>query len=136
VANLENVAVLAEDGTDYNLGISQYLGTTTVHGGSIIASGGGDARGVYNWGSPSKVTANNVTIRATQAITDSYGLYCESGSSTTVAQGVVEGTTHSVYLETAAVTVAHTLLEGGPVSGLASCVAVSRAYTFQASGCP
>jgi hypothetical protein len=81
----ENVAVLAENGSDSNMALSSNGGTVTLHGGSFIAQGGGQTRGIFIAGIDTTLEAENITVLAENGGGNNYGLY--NTSATAVLRG-------------------------------------------------
>jgi hypothetical protein len=134
----ENVTALGENGTNENTGFCTSDGAvTTLHGGSFVGRGGGIAYGMRS-ATDAVLKAEHITALAEDGSAN-YGLYQYAwGSPTTnVTQSILEGVTNSVFRTTGVITVTHSRLEGGPVSGSVTCVAVSRGITFAAgTACP
>jgi hypothetical protein len=133
----ENVTALGGNGSNFNYGLLNDVGTATLHGGSFTGQGGVSAWGIFNTGDGSTLTANTITALGENGSSYNAGLSNSVLNPTTnVTQSVLEGITDSVYRGHGTVTVSNSRLVGGAVSGFVTCVAVSRGTTFNASGCP
>jgi hypothetical protein len=84
----ENVVVLAEGGTDANLGLRNAGGAAaTLRGGSFTASGGAIPRGIYTEGSGTTLVADNVTAHGEGGSNSSSGLHGVFGVTATLRGG-------------------------------------------------
>jgi hypothetical protein len=123
---------LGESGT-YNKGINMTSAVTTLRGGSFTARGGDRAYGIEN--GTGSLTAIGVTALGENGTDKNYGLLF-GWNSAKITNSVLEGADNAIYREGGSITVSHSRLIGGPVSGSPTCVAVSRGTTFNATGCP
>jgi hypothetical protein len=131
----EGVTALGGDGNGDNYGLyNTSTVTATLRGGSFIGRGGTVTRGIYNTGSSATLQAERITALGESA-TNNYGLYNSGGATADVTQSVLGGATNPVYRSTGTVTVSNSRLIDKPVAGTVTCVAVSRAGNFLATGC-
>jgi hypothetical protein len=119
-----NIIALGENGSDRTYGLSNYDGATaTLTGGTFTGYGGNNARGIFNG-------TNGATLQATSIVASGEGgntnLGLDNNATAIVAQSVLEGASNSVYRSGGSVTISHSRLEGGAVSGSVTCVLVSR----------
>ena len=72
----ENVTVLAEDGSNSNYGLFNYIGAAvTLRGGSYTGRGGSSARGIYNVSSGTTLEATGIAALAENGSSTNQGLY-------------------------------------------------------------
>ena len=133
----EGVIALGEDGSGWNYGLYNEDGASArLHGGSFTGRGGTNALGIHNQDSGTMLEAESVTALGEGASSSNRGLGNALSATSEVTQSVLEGAGNSVIRGGGSVTVSHSRLVGGAVSGTVTCVAVSRGGTFNASGCP
>jgi hypothetical protein len=84
----EGVTALAQNGGSLNYGLlNDNEATVTLHGGWFAGLGGDSARGIYNEGSGTTLTAENVTAVGEDGATTNYGLYSWDGAAATLQGG-------------------------------------------------
>jgi hypothetical protein len=73
---LQQVTAVAENGSSRNYGLYNNEGAAaTLHGGSFTGRGGGEAYGIYNYGSTTTLEAESVTAQGQNGSIYNYGLY-------------------------------------------------------------
>ncbi len=82
----ENVTALGEGGTSSSKGFYNNSATTAMHGGSFTGRGGEISYGIANV-SGATLETKSIIVLATEATTDTYGLYNVGGSGATVHGG-------------------------------------------------
>ncbi len=130
------MTALGEDGSGWVYGFSNADSSgARLHGGSFIALGGTDTRGIHNRDS-ANLTAAGVTARGANGTSANIGFYNLYTGTADVTQSTFEGATYSMRRDSGTLTVSNSRLVGGGVNGTVTCTAVSRNTTFNASGCP
>ena len=137
----ESITALAENGSNPNYGLLNYIGAAaTLRGGSFTGRGGNEAAGIYNIDiieSGTTLEAEYLAALGENGSSSNYGLY-NSSATANITQSVLEGASYSVNRISGNVTVSHSRLVGGSASGTVTCVLVTRDTTISTDGstCP
>ncbi len=125
----QGATVLAEN-ADINVyghsyGLYNNNAVATLHGGSFIGRGGAMAAyGIRNENSLAVLKIEHVSVLGEDS-NPNYGLQNLNSATASATQSVLEGSTNSVIRSGGTVTIAHSRLAGGPVSGNVTLVDVS-----------
>jgi hypothetical protein len=85
---LQQVTAVAENGSSRNYGLYNNEGAAaTLHGGSFTGRGGGEAYGIYNYGSTTTLEAESVTAQGQNGSIYNYGLYNYHDAAATLRGG-------------------------------------------------
>jgi hypothetical protein len=134
-----NISAMGQWGSSTNYGLyNQVDAWAKLHGGTFTGYGGESTYGIRNAGADTALEADNITALGEEAITDNYGFYNDNNASAEVTQSLCEGASNSVYNDTGIVTLSNSRLAGNTVSGVVTCVLVTRDSTISTDGstCP
>ncbi|MEZ4646435.1 MAG: pectinesterase family protein [Chloroflexota bacterium] len=133
------ITVLAANASQTNIGLfNRNTADTVLVGGSFTARGGSVvAHGIYNQGSGSNLTADNVTIIAADSA-DNNGLRNQNSAISNITAARLVGTgSHALYMTSGIVRIGVSEISGGATraAGVLTCF---QAYTelFAAYTCP
>jgi hypothetical protein len=105
--------------------VNQDDASAELHNGSFLGDGPEYGTGVANEDG-SALRAVATAAKGEAGATYSVGFYSIGSTDSQIAHCRLEGATHSVYDGGAGITVTHSLLIGGPTSGLVHCLLVVR----------